>query len=86
VSLRLFYLIFVHSAWIEERIKVNSVHPQHSDAPFRQLHHYALLFHDAVPRRDARSAGRARAPDSLRLRVLLIAASSPSVASEILGA
>ena len=36
----------VNSAWIEEAIKVNSVHPRHSDAPFRQLHHYALLFHD----------------------------------------
>jgi hypothetical protein len=27
----------VNSAWIEEVIKVNSVHPNHSDAPFRQL-------------------------------------------------
>lgn len=35
-----------NSAWIEERITVNSVHPRHSDAPFRELHHYALLFHD----------------------------------------
>jgi hypothetical protein len=38
----------VNSAWIEEAIKVNSVHPHHSDAPFRQLHHYALLFHDEM--------------------------------------
>ena len=38
----------LNSAWIEERIKVNSVHPQHSEAPFRQLHHYALLFHDEM--------------------------------------
>jgi hypothetical protein len=37
-----------NSAWIEERIRVNSVHPQHSDAPFRQLHHYVLLFHDEM--------------------------------------
>jgi hypothetical protein len=37
-----------NSAWIEEAIKVNSVHPSHSDAPFRQLHHYALLFHDEM--------------------------------------
>jgi hypothetical protein len=29
----------LNSAWIEEAIKVNSVHPNHSDAPFRQLHH-----------------------------------------------
>lgn len=28
----------VNSAWIEDAIKVNSVHPHHSDAPFRQLH------------------------------------------------
>jgi hypothetical protein len=38
----------VNSAWIEEAIKVNSVHPQHSDAPFRLLRHYALLFHDEM--------------------------------------
>ena len=38
----------VNSAWIEEAIKVNSVHPHHSDAPFRQLHHYVLLFHDEM--------------------------------------
>lgn len=37
-----------NSGWIEERIKVNSVHPQHSDVPFRRLHHYALLFHDEM--------------------------------------
>lgn len=36
------------SGWIEERITVNSVHPQHSEIPFRQLHHYALLFHDEM--------------------------------------
>lgn len=33
---------------------VNSVHPQHSGAPFRQLHHYALLFHDEMPEALAR--------------------------------
>lgn len=38
----------LNSAWIEEAIKVNSVHPQHSDTPFRQLHHYVLLFHDEM--------------------------------------
>jgi hypothetical protein len=37
-----------NSAWIEYAIKVNSVHPNHSDAPFRQLHHYVLLFHDEM--------------------------------------
>jgi hypothetical protein len=36
----------VNSAWIEDAIRVNSVHPNHSDAPFRELHHYVLLFHD----------------------------------------
>jgi hypothetical protein len=34
----------VNSTWIEETMQVNSVHPHHSTAPFRQLHHYALLF------------------------------------------
>ncbi|HEY5990341.1 MAG TPA: hypothetical protein VIV12_28735, partial [Streptosporangiaceae bacterium] len=38
----------VNSAWIEDAIRVNSVHPHHSDAPFRQLHHYVLLFHDEM--------------------------------------
>ena len=37
-----------NSRWIEEAIKVNSVHPRHCDAPFRRLHHYALLFHDEM--------------------------------------
>jgi hypothetical protein len=37
-----------NSRWIEEALKVNSVHPRHSDAPFRRLHHYALLFHDEM--------------------------------------
>ena len=37
-----------NSRWMEEAIKVNSVHPRHSDAPFRRLHHYALLFHDEM--------------------------------------
>ena len=38
----------MNSAWIEDAIRVNSVHPQHSDAPFRKLRHYALLFHDEM--------------------------------------
>jgi hypothetical protein len=37
-----------NSTWIEDAIKVNSVHPNHSDVPFRQLHHYVLLFHDEM--------------------------------------
>jgi hypothetical protein len=38
----------VNSEWIEEAIRVNSVHPRHSDAAFRRLRHYALLFHDEM--------------------------------------
>jgi hypothetical protein len=38
----------VNSAWIEDAIRVNSVHPHHSDGPFRRLHHYVLLFHDEM--------------------------------------
>lgn len=38
----------VNSRWIDDAIKVNSVHPRHSDAPFRQLHHYVLPFHDEM--------------------------------------
>ena len=38
----------VNSAWIEDAIRVNSVHPHHSDAPFRQLHHYWLMFHNEM--------------------------------------
>jgi hypothetical protein len=38
----------VNSAWIEDAIRVNSVHPSHSDAPFRRLRHYVLLFHDEM--------------------------------------
>ena len=38
----------INSAWIEDAIRVNSVHPHHSDAPFRRLHHFVLLFHDEM--------------------------------------
>jgi len=37
-----------NSSWIEEAIAVNSVHPHHSDAPFRALHHYVLVFQDEM--------------------------------------
>ncbi len=47
----------LNSRWIEEAIKVNSVHPFHSDAPFRRLHHYALLFHDEMLEALALDAG-----------------------------
>lgn len=38
----------INSAWIDDAIRVNSVHPHHSDGPFRRLHHYVLLFHDEM--------------------------------------
>jgi len=41
------YEVF-NSRWIKVTITVNSVHPHHSDALFRRLHHYALLFHDEM--------------------------------------
>jgi hypothetical protein len=37
-----------NSEWLESVIRVNSVHPHHSDAPFRRLHHYVLPFHDEM--------------------------------------
>lgn len=36
------------SEWLEEHIRVNSVHPNHRDASWRQLHHYLLAFHDEM--------------------------------------
>lgn len=38
----------VNSDWLEHVIRVNSVHPHHSDERFRQLHHYLLPFHDEM--------------------------------------
>lgn len=35
-----------NSEWIEQVIRVNSVHPSHRDEPFRRLHHFVLPFHD----------------------------------------
>lgn len=35
-----------NSEWIEQAIRVNSVHPGHRDEPFRKLRHYVLPFHD----------------------------------------
>ena len=56
----------LNSAWIEEAIKVNSVHPQHSDAPFRQLHHYVLLFHDEMAEALARGIEARLVPGTMR--------------------
>jgi hypothetical protein len=37
-----------NSPWLEEHIRINAVHPQHSEEPWRRLHHYMLLFHDEM--------------------------------------
>ncbi len=37
-----------NSAWLEEHIRVNSVHPAHRDAPWRGLRHILLAFHDEM--------------------------------------
>jgi hypothetical protein len=36
----------MNSAWLEEHIRWNRVHPSHSDASWRELNHYLLAFHD----------------------------------------
>jgi hypothetical protein len=36
----------VNSPWLEEHIRVNSVHPHHSEARWRELTHFFLVFHD----------------------------------------
>jgi len=37
-----------NSEWLDNVIRVNAVHPLHSDEPFRRLHHYVLPFHDEM--------------------------------------
>ncbi|MEV4656560.1 hypothetical protein [Micromonospora sp. NPDC049301] len=37
-----------NSQWLEEHIRINSVHSNHSDRPWRELHHYFLAFHDEM--------------------------------------
>ena len=37
-----------NSLWIEHVIRVNSVHPMHSDEGFRELRHFVLPFHDEM--------------------------------------
>jgi hypothetical protein len=37
-----------NSTWLEEHIQINSVHPYHSDEPWRRLHHCLLAFHDEM--------------------------------------
>lgn len=36
----------MNSAWLEEHIRWNQVHPFHSDTTWRELNHYLLAFHD----------------------------------------
>jgi hypothetical protein len=48
----------LNPAWVEKTIRVNSVHPSHSHTQFRQLHHYALLFHDEMVEALADGIGR----------------------------
>jgi len=38
----------VNSSWIRKLERMNSVHPYHQPAKFRELHHYALTFHDST--------------------------------------
>jgi hypothetical protein len=37
-----------NSAWLEEHIRINSVHPNHSDEIWRARRHYFLMFHDEM--------------------------------------
>jgi hypothetical protein len=37
-----------NSEWLEERVRVNSFHPYHSDEAWRSKHHYLLAFHDEM--------------------------------------
>lgn len=37
-----------NSDWIEQVIRVNSVHPLHRDEPYRRLRHFVLPFHDEM--------------------------------------
>ena len=37
-----------NSEWLQEHIRMNSVHPRHSDEVWRRNHHYLLAFHDEM--------------------------------------
>ena len=37
-----------NSEWLEEHIRVNSVHANHSEEVWRRQHHYLLAFHDEM--------------------------------------
>jgi hypothetical protein len=37
-----------NSLWLDEHIRVNSVHARHSEETWRQQHHYLLAFHDEM--------------------------------------
>jgi hypothetical protein len=36
------------SSWIQELVRMNSVHPRHSAAAFRDLRHFIFVFHDST--------------------------------------
>lgn len=37
-----------NSAWLDEHIRINAVHPQHSDEAWRKQRHFLLAFHDEM--------------------------------------
>ena len=48
-GLRGYHAHEVHnSAWLDEHIRMNSVHPNHSDDQWRLQRHYLLAFHDEM--------------------------------------
>jgi hypothetical protein len=48
-GLRMYAAHEVHnSPWLEEQIRINAVHPSHSEEAWRRNHHYLLLFHDEM--------------------------------------
>jgi hypothetical protein len=38
----------LHSSWIRQLERMNSVHPYHRQEAFASLHHYVLSFHDST--------------------------------------
>lgn len=38
----------LHSSWIRQLERMNSVHPHHQPGAFATLHHYILAFHDSI--------------------------------------
>jgi hypothetical protein len=44
------------SDWLDEQVRINSVHAQHAEGPWRALTHYFLVFHDETFEALARTA------------------------------